>query len=113
MTESDRIARLEERMNNLDSVIEEIKSAQTVTMKDIQTSAIDLVKLTGTLSELSKNLERHEDFHKEKGEKKYKVTDVILAVGMLLLGIMQFVDTKSPNKITYQSPSAVERIAEK
>ena len=113
MTESERITRLEERMNTLDSAIEEIKNAQSINVKDIQTAALDFVKLNGTLSTLSENLKKHEDYHKEQGEKKYKVTDVVIAVGMLLLGIMQFVDKEIPSKLAYNSPSAVQRTIEK
>lgn len=88
--EIERIAKLEEKLSMLEKDVNDIKLMQVKASDKSEQSALDFVALTGKLSTLTDNLKTHNDWHEKQGEKKYKVTDIIIAVGMLALGIMQF-----------------------
>lgn len=90
MTETERIVALEERLRRVECDITDIKSTLIKSAEKSERAAMDYIALTGQLKTLTENLKDHNEWHSLQNEKKYKWTDIILAGGMLALGIMQF-----------------------
>lgn len=50
---------------------------------------LDYQLLTGKIDTVAEKINEHNNFHKEQKETKYKVTDIILAAGMIILTLFQ------------------------
>lgn len=87
MTDQERIAKLEGQIERLDQDVRDIKEEQAAAMGRQQASALDARDLRGELATAIGLLQTHQDWHDKHDERKYKATDIILAVGMLALGI--------------------------
>jgi len=91
MTEGERLAILESRMDQVDRDIQDLKEKQDAAICKQQSTELEAKDLKSELSRLIGLLETHQQYHDKRDEHKYKITDIILAVGMLIIGIMQFV----------------------
>lgn len=90
MNDSERIAQLETRLDNIDKVIDEIKEEQAASRNRAGESTLDISQLKSQLATLIASLQDHKIMHEKQSEKKYKVTDIVLALGMLALAFMEF-----------------------
>jgi Zn-dependent metalloprotease len=112
MSDDERVTRLEERMNALDKTVSEIKLAQSEQAKAEKLSAMDYVELTGKLSTLTDNLKLHNEWHEKQGEKKYRLTDVVIAVCMLGLAIMTFYNDNKKVEVRYVNVNSQSELAQ-
>ena len=110
MTISERVSCLEERMKAIDLEVSEIKREQKEANDLARNGEKDRAILTEKLSTLTDNLQKHNEMHEKQNEKKYKITDVVLAIGMLLIAIMQFVGPYIPNKNGYTMSNKTEQV---
>jgi hypothetical protein len=83
MTDPERIARIEERVASLDAAIKEIKDEQYEARNCREESNITMSEIKGQLDALIAKLDTSK-------QAKYKATDVILALGMIALTLMQY-----------------------
>jgi uncharacterized coiled-coil protein SlyX len=83
MTDPERIARIEERVASLDAAIKEIKDEQYEARNCREESNITMSEIKGQLDALIDRLDKSKTA-------KYKATDVILALGMIALTLMQY-----------------------
>jgi molecular chaperone GrpE (heat shock protein) len=90
MTDQERLGRLEEKVSALDRDIETIRKEQEAVRMRNEKSALDAESLKGQLISLIDALKGHQKWHDKNSEKKYKVTDIILALGMLAVTFMEF-----------------------
>lgn len=90
MIDEGRLSALEEKVRQLDADIEEIKKKQDDAIDKQHAIELDSRDLKAELRRLIDLLSAHQTWHDRNDEKKYKVTDIILAVGMLLLTALQF-----------------------
>lgn len=90
MTDPERIIRLEEKVNTLDKEISDIKAEIAEARKRDESSALAAMDLKGQLVKLIDELKTHQKWHEKVAEKPYKITDIVLAIGMLCLAVMQF-----------------------
>lgn len=88
MTDPERIAQLEGWVERLDQDVRDIKEEQAAAMSRQQESALEARDLRGELATAIGLLKTHQEWHDKNDERKYKWTDIILAVGMLALGIL-------------------------
>lgn len=89
MEESERFARLETRMEALEKDSCDFKEKMYKYSEDARHAEINYATLTIKLSTLTDNLETHNEWHKENGQKGFTLTNTILAVGMLIIAIFQ------------------------
>lgn len=87
---SARLARLEEKITMLDRDIAEIKSEQADSRKRSEHAALDANTIRGQLGQLITALQDHQKWHEDNSGKKYKITDIILAIGMLAITFLEF-----------------------
>jgi len=90
MTDPERIARLEEKVDNLDREIDAIKREIAEARRRDEKAALDAADLKGQLVKLIDELRAHQGWHEKAAEKPYKITDIVLAIGMLCLAVMEF-----------------------
>lgn len=90
MNELERIAQLETRLDNLDSAVQEIKKEQAESRGRSEKSVMDMIELKNLLVKCIDELASHQEWHKGQTEKKYKITDIILALGMVGIAILEF-----------------------
>jgi chromosome segregation ATPase len=83
MTDPERIARIEEKVASLDAAIKEIKEEQYEARNCREESNITMSEIKGQLDALIAKLDTSK-------QAKYKVTDIILALGMIALTLMQY-----------------------
>jgi len=83
MTDPERIAKIEEKVAALDKAIEDIKREQA-TARDLREEAnITMSELNGKIDSIIEKLS-------ESKTTKYKITDIVLALGMIALTLMQY-----------------------
>jgi regulator of replication initiation timing len=87
MTDPERIAQLEGWVERLDQDVRDIKEEQAAAMSRQQESALEARDLRGELATAIGLLQTHQAWHDKHDERKYKATDIVLALGMLALGI--------------------------
>jgi len=83
MTDPERIARIEEKVAALDRAIEEIKAEQSTARDCREEQNITMSEIKGQLDALIAKLDLSR-------QAKYKATDIIMALGMIALTLMQY-----------------------
>jgi len=83
------ISRLEDRYTQLKERVEKIEYEQETSKKRHEKASLEAMDLSNKLSALIQSLEDHKKLHEKQGETKYKVTDIVLALGMLGIAALQ------------------------
>jgi hypothetical protein len=83
MADLERIAKLEGKVEALDKAIAEIKAEQSTARDCREEANITMSELNGKIDAVLTKLS-------ESKQAKYKATDIILALGMIALTLMQY-----------------------
>lgn len=85
--ERERLVTLEGHMERVLADIDDLKSQQMAALEKQQEATLYSRDLKAELARAIDLLESHQVWHDKHDEKKYKITDIVMALGMLALGI--------------------------
>lgn len=86
-----KLARLEAQVESLDKSVEEIKTEQIAARERMQSIQLEAATMSGEAGKLIAALNTHLGWHQSHDERKFKVTDIVLALGMMAIAVLELV----------------------
>lgn len=91
-----KIADLEARLKQVERDISDMRGDLKGIDERAREASSDYKLVMSKIDAINDKIDTHNDFHRDQKESKYKMTDIILAAGMVALTIFQIVGHYDP-----------------